>query len=306
MKSEPQFWGIDEFVSFNFPDPLYVIEPLLPRGGIGILYGKQGTGKSALAMTLIRDILEAKPFVGRYMTHGERRAVYVSVDMPEQAVQDRLRKMTRPEYDGRFAAVVHHAPINSLGVRADAEWAQRIRAMKPDLVVVDTLHKVHFLDENASSTPPLIYNAWRGICGVGPAILFIHHDKKDVFAGGQRADVRDDETLRGSSAWQADSDLGIRMTGNAANATVSFPRLRFCDPQNTILMQMNTSTLLFEIARQRAGEMASTMLAARPGATAEQLTAALQRAGVPLADAESAAAAALANCASTVKFAISP
>jgi hypothetical protein len=77
----------------------------------------------------------------------------------------------------------------------------------PDLVIVNTLRKVHQEDDKESDVPSRVYGAFQAIFP-GAAIWFTHHDKKT----GDPAVARPrDEEFSGTQAWINDATVGLHL-----------------------------------------------------------------------------------------------
>lgn len=245
-QKNPKFYNAHEFVERNIPEPAFLVDPIMPLGGTFLLYGREGAGKTQLVMTLIRDLLNEAPFLDRYRTMRDAKAAYVSFDMPEQMVQDRVgRVLPQIEDPERFALVVRDGPIDIKRVKQNEPWVQALRGFEPDIILIDTLRKIHFGDENASHTVAEILYHLRRVFGRHAGIGLVHHEVKDSFFTKDRSDQ---DRQRGSVGWTADLDLGVRIHKfknqiSGSIVKVSFPRVRFSEEQAPIKTQMDVETL---------------------------------------------------------------
>lgn len=250
MPDEPIVLPFDEFRAFEPPDRRFLVEDLVVGTGIHMIYGKRGTGKTQLVFTMLASILNGEPFLGKYEIPSDARdarVAYFSVDMPHSHVQDRIEgiadQIARPE---DFLIAASDSPVNIRALDGDEEWLENLKAFQPDLVAIDTLHKIHVLDENSSQSVAAIYKALKDVFGGQTAIVLVHHASK---SSPDPSAVRDDdEKQRGSSAWIDDSDLGIlveRVTNPLSGGiSVSFPRVRFCAPQEPVICTMDDDSML--------------------------------------------------------------
>jgi hypothetical protein len=79
--------------------------------------------------------------------------------------------------------------------------------IKPALVIVNTLRKVHFADDKESNVPARVYGAFMNIFP-SAAIWFTHHDKK---TGDPTIQTDPDEDFSGSQAWINDATVGLHL-----------------------------------------------------------------------------------------------
>ena len=68
-------------------EPQYLVSSILPMGGVCILGGEPGAGKTWVVLTLARDVASGKPFLGKFPT--ELGAVLI---IDEESGRNRLRK----------------------------------------------------------------------------------------------------------------------------------------------------------------------------------------------------------------------
>jgi RecA-family ATPase len=278
---DPVGYTGSEFAALEFKDPPFVIDKLFPYGGIGMVYGKRNAGKSVLAFTMTKAIINGEPWVNRYKTFGSRVA-YVSADMPIQQVHDRVVKFLptlRDEDD--FMVFPTDSPIDLMSKATFRKsWVEQLREFDPDLIWLDSLHKIHSLDENASNTVSLLYKRIPDLFGERPCVNLLHHEGKPDQQGSSRGL---EDKARGSSSWLDDSDVGYHVLRHGAQATVTLTRWRFCSPQLPVKFSFNEDTLLFELAdseEKTARERALEILVQMPSINKHDLANQLQLEGV--------------------------
>lgn len=246
----PPFFIIrgDRVADYRPRQHLYLVEPVLPMGGIALLHGAPANGKTQLATTLALDIVNGLPFMGDLATR-QGRVAYIQADMPEATLHERLMRIDG-ELPGRLTGVDVFGFDSNFDILDDgvrAALAEEVQAIQPSLVIVDTLRKSHRLDENLSSTPTIVYSAWREVAGSGPALLYLHHNRKP---NPQFPDSVD-SAIRGSSAWLADADLGIHIKkiGPKGPFKVEWSKNRTFDPDavgKDFTLRMDPKTLLLQ------------------------------------------------------------
>ena len=248
------FSSVSSLVTHPFPEELFLVEPFMPSGGICMLWGRRGAGKTQLALTLSRSIIHGTPFLGAFPT-TQGTVGLIQVDLPYRVAQDRVEKFHKvidPAHDGSMHFWLKDRPVDVVEAVAKGEaWTKQVAAVKPTLLIVDTLHKTHAMNENESATPTVVYRAWREIVGEGPTILFLHHQRKS-FEGSDP-----EEDFRGSGAWLDDIDLGIKINkaSGSQKRIFSFPRVRTCEEIDTMLLSFNDQSLMLEIDNPVEAEM---------------------------------------------------
>ena len=267
-----------ELHSAVFADPPFLVAPLLPRGGLAMIHGAKTAGKTQLALTLGVAVATGTPFLHDY--HCEPGSVvFLEADMPKQMLQYRVA-------DAPETRVLHFAHTGSFDVvRLAGSGAlpadvQAVQALQPALLIVDTLRKVHVLDENDSRTPLLVHTAWQRLFP-GTALLFIHHDRKKP--RDPSTPLISEEAARGTEAWAADIDVSMylhkhrRIKDSAHTATLGFSKVRYSDDIAPFPVQMRPGSLLIEPIRQTARQMLLAWHAANPTATLQEAVAWLQK-----------------------------
>lgn len=183
------------YLQLERPDTPWILQDIVPRGGIFCLYGKPKTGKSYLLLQLCEAISTGKSHcLGMPITaHGP--CMYLQVDTPSGVWATRIAKLKRFGFDFRN---VHFAdksmvpyPFNIMEV--GPALAEAIKEIKPVMIVIDTFREIHMGDENESGAMKVVVNQLVSSCG-DTAIALAAHRKKE---GMQGDSLMDD--LRGST-----------------------------------------------------------------------------------------------------------
>lgn len=231
-----------DFAAQDLGSEMFLIEPFLPAGGKAILHGKRGHGKSALSLTMAQAVATGGSFLGSYPCTTPGPVVSIGIDMTVRLQQDRARRIAgaHPELRDRLFFCPSDNRIDVIEMAEDdPEWAAEVRSLRPALVIIDTLRNSHRLDENASETPGLVFDAWRRLVGPTAAMLFLHHDRK-TFDSGSR-----DEDWRGAGAWFDEIDAGLHMIRSKKQGfRLEFSRVRTCDDQDPIPLTLDETSLL--------------------------------------------------------------
>jgi hypothetical protein len=167
-------WGE---IAFNV-DEEYLIDGILPKQGVGLLYGASQTFKSFIATHMGLHVARAQPWAGR-QTEGAP-VVYLAA---EGAPGLRKRKAGyvntgRVPADGVDFALVSAAP--NLGT-ADGDFDRLVAtiksaAIKPGLIIVDTIAKViGGADENGAGMAQFLLNVQALAQIFDCFVLAIHH-----------------------------------------------------------------------------------------------------------------------------------
>ena len=259
--SRPTVFGLEDFVTTRLGQPMFLVEPIIPTGAkMGLIFGRRGAGKSHLAFSLLESIADGTDFLGVYKAR-QGKVVYLSVDMPLPAVQERAGRLynhvSNPE---NILFAVSDSPIDISKIKPGDTWVREINEFEPDLIIIDTLRKIHRLDEIDEQTVAIVHDSLSRLFGGDVAICAVHHERKESESNRSSPE---EERAAGSGAWLDNGDFGIRvlkdMRFKPARARVSFPRIRYSEEQEPIQCTIDTSsgTLRPEMtAASRAAQLA--------------------------------------------------
>ncbi len=234
----------------------YVIDPLLTVGGIGLIHGKGGHGKTQWAFTLADAVASGGKFLGQFPTK-QGRVLYLQLDMPESLFQERWQKAAKSLKAPENIAVIPYKPMDILEPEFQTMLKRLVTEYDPTLVIIDTLRKVHYEDENDNAVPMQVYAAIKDCIGENRSAIIIHHDRKSTYVNNKsKKDTEHDdyespdefvETFRGARAWIDDCDLGVHLYkyGRTNRIKMSYSKLR-CKPQAPMFLLLNEKSLLID------------------------------------------------------------
>lgn len=194
----------EELNAREYPKEDFLLDPYIPREGIVLLWGATSTGKSPLGWAMAAAIGNGTSFFGLPTHPG--RVLYVENDTPEQVVAGRVRKLPpAPNVWWMFTPPLSLPGIDPedkrMLVRANDEIA-------PDVVFLNTLRKLHDMDDKDSVTPKMVYSFFRKLFPKS-ALVFVHHVRKQ--STDPRALDRSKESFSGSNHWLDDAQVGIHL-----------------------------------------------------------------------------------------------
>lgn len=236
MDKKPELHYGRDFIEQPLIQPPFIIAPFFPAGGLCLMHGKRGLGKTMLAMTLTKSIATGTPFLDRYEVQ-QGTVVYIQLDMVDSVFQDRLKK-AGDFYDceGWYTLV----GVASIGrANAQTKWVQDIAAVQPSLIIIDTLRKAHAWSENDSDSAGRFYAKLRELFGY-TAVMMLHHDRKS----SESTEMFSSESFRGSGAWLDDVDLGLHLKKSRKDGmTLEFSKVRTCPEIDPIQIEIVEDTM---------------------------------------------------------------
>lgn len=192
------------------------LDPLIPVGGITILYGKFGTYKTPITLNMGVSIAQGKEFAGLQTTKG--KVLYIEADTPEQVLKPRIQatQFSVDNFDffwcnTGFNAVIPTASPSDIEIYGELCQVHKKEAY--DVVFIDSLRCIHNLDDTKSDVPPRIYQSVARMFP-GASLVFIHHDKKTpILKQGSEQDQAeiDIESFSGSQALVNHATVGIKV-----------------------------------------------------------------------------------------------
>lgn len=181
----------------------YLIPGLVPGTGRIQLCGGPRAGKSFLAYELALAVAQGTEFLG-FKVSRAGPVLYLQYDTPPDLWDDRLclLKESGVDISGPVYFVEEDDPeaiprCNIMEVGDRAVLRRYIEEIKPVLVVVDVLRKVHNLKENDSDSMKHVFDYLNAVT-TGRALLVLHHTIKSS-TDPKAITRRPSEAGRGSS-----------------------------------------------------------------------------------------------------------
>ena len=205
-----EYRDIDAPFDENY-DP-WILEPLVPAESITILDGLGGSGKSWFALDLSYSITLGQTFLGKFPVKKKGPVLYLTAEETPQIFLSRLRAIRThyPKSENFIWISMLHKEIVKAGISSylcgrkkgeqittpTAELLEiRISAIKPVLVVIDSLINFYGLNENDSDDAIFFYDVIKTLAmKYETAFLLLHHQNKE----GMRAQADDVISFRGS------------------------------------------------------------------------------------------------------------
>ena len=194
---QPPDIGLDEFVGVEDEPAIYRVNGLLPVGGRVVLAAQMKTGKTTFIGNLIKSLVDGEPFLGSFPVEPpEGNVVLLDNEMDERTLRRWLRDMTIRN-GGKARVIPMMGRVSGFDIRIPEVfnyWAQRLRAMKTTVLIVDCLKPildVLALDERNETgkiTTPLTNLKFAADIS---EIILVHH----MGHNGERS--RGDSALRG-------------------------------------------------------------------------------------------------------------
>ncbi|MEC4681516.1 MAG: AAA family ATPase, partial [Nitrospirota bacterium] len=152
----------------------WLVDRLIPKGAITVLFGQGGVGKTWLMMDAALNIGNGSPFLN--LKTLKTPVVFVDFENPLVTLNTRIKKLGEAEnvFFWRSGNSECRAP------KLDSEgWDQYKLLPKDCLLIFDTLRASQSGDENASDRMAVIMNQLKELRDLGMTIVVLHHTSKN-------------------------------------------------------------------------------------------------------------------------------
>jgi hypothetical protein len=175
-----RFLSVDDYVGLTRDQIQWWVHGLVPKPGKVLVLGAPKAGKSFLLIDLANHIASGKDFLGHKTQQG--RVLYFQVDTGETAWRDMLRQLIESgvRFDPNLALVHPEDVMHPMNIQEPATrhfFKRALDEFKPDVVILDTIRKVHNGDENDSTEMKIVMDHIEEIFG-RYALILVHHTKK--------------------------------------------------------------------------------------------------------------------------------
>jgi hypothetical protein len=196
------------------PRPEWLVEGVLPRFDVTLIYGASNSGKTFFALDLARHIAAGKHWRDRTVKQG--RVVYLcGEDLVGFGERNRA-------YDQEVGPVpntnfMYIDTVPNLAKGPDfKEIAEAVNEANGDVLIIDTLAKVAgSADENGSEMSTLINNCGSIAREANCSVVLIHHAGKDESRGA-----------RGHSSLEASTQTRIKVSNAEGLRTATIEKIK--------------------------------------------------------------------------------
>ncbi len=204
----------------------WCVERILPKEGAGILAGPAGYGKSWMLLDLAIECARGGKWLGQFPTLTSR-VLYLDEESSPGLLRKRLRKLLGGKKLPQGGLDVHFCVGQGFSLsKPDSVEHLRILlgSLRPGLVIVDSLIRVHRAEENSASEMARVFEVVKNLIReFGCAFLFADHQRKPGHFWASQ-----DLLLRGSSEKAAFVDTLLSIQKKEESLIVEHSKSR-CD-----------------------------------------------------------------------------
>ena len=262
--------------------PQWLVEGLWGASCVGVIGGAPKCAKTWLGLDLALSVATGTACLGRYRVPQPGRVLVYLAEDALLMVRQRLAGMARHRGLDLATIEVHAitAPVLRLDREPDrARLRATIRRLRPRLLLLDPLVRLHGIDENRAGEVAELLAYFRSLQRqLDLAVILVHHTRKNA-AGGVAAGLG----LRGSGDIHAfgDSNLYLRRNRDQLVLTSEHRAAAASPPVTLELVASDTATTHLEVIGD-AGTGSTPLSGQGPQRSLEQRVLALLNPGVPV------------------------
>ena len=224
----PEILCLKDFLDAKPAERTYIVDGLLPRGGLSILSGQPKAGKSTLSRNMMRSIARGQTFLGRE-TDQVPILYYALEEIPYHiAAEFRLLKCRDEEI------YIRAGPMDKIAISRVLK--DDIRELSIGIAIVDPLFDVLSVSDSNSYT--MVNDAMKSILGIARAtdchILAVHHTNK--------SDARGGNSILGSQALAGATECNMFLTLDGKGQRVLSSEQRSGTPFDRLILHFDDIT----------------------------------------------------------------
>jgi hypothetical protein len=189
---------LGEFIEQETQSIDWIIENILPKGGVGILAGPAGYGKSWMLLDLAIACGYGGLWLGKFEV-PKGTVLYIDEESSNALLHKRLKKMVKAKEIDKDILDVHFLVGQGLCFNDELSVCKLrgiIQELKPRVIIIDSLIRVHRSEENSAKEMSAIFAIIKNLVREFQCtFLFADHQRKPNQFGGGSLDV----ALRGST-----------------------------------------------------------------------------------------------------------
>ena len=178
---------VRDFLSINLPEREYIIEPILPKQGLMMIYASRGIGKTYFALQLACSMAGGKSlFNNRWQVNKEWKVLYIDGEMPANTMQQRLSSiianLDQEKVNGNLSILTRDLQNGIMPNLASVDGQKEIEPYIKDIdvIIVDNLSTLcSYGKENESNSWNPIQEWALNLRSKVKSIIFVHHAGKN-------------------------------------------------------------------------------------------------------------------------------
>jgi len=170
----------------------WTVENLIPKGGISLIIGRGGVGKTFVALQIAQAIGNGTQVFG--LDTIPSKVFYIDFENPEPVIVSRLKMLGGAENIHFLRGFSENFKAPKLDSK---DWEDYMKLPKDSVIIIDTLRSSQGGDENGSRDMSIVLEHLKILRETGFTIIVLHHTPKssDTVSKGSSAivDLADNE-----------------------------------------------------------------------------------------------------------------
>ena len=193
----------EELIKLNFGPELWTINELIPQHSITAITGSPESFKTWLTLEIAKCVANGTDFLGKFATQ-KGNILIVDKENHIRHIQERLKLLNFKNESVSYFLDTDNFYIDDEGKLMDIIGI--VRELNINLVIFDSLIRIHSGAENDARDISVVMNAFRRITKEGANVIFIHHNRK-----GDADKQSTTNSVRGSSDIHAGIDCLLQI-----------------------------------------------------------------------------------------------
>lgn len=167
---------LSELYAEKFPPIQWVAEDLIPLGCLGAITGESNAYKSFMTLVLSQAVATGTPYLGHFPTPAGKVLV-IDEENSRRMIEQRFKNMGIEANDN--IVFLSHTGLQIDREKHRTKLLKYIDTLKPRLIIMDSMVRLHGRDENSATEMRQVMNALRSLVAPDRSVIFIHHHKKE-------------------------------------------------------------------------------------------------------------------------------
>lgn len=191
-ETQHKFTSLKDIYKTEFPKEEWIVEKLIPQGGLTCIGGLPASMKSYFTNYIASCIAQGIPVLDKFPT-VKSSILFVDKENRLSQIKHRFHALGVEPSDNIYFLEGNPMLDNPVDLSAICAF---IKDHKINLVIIDTLVRSHSQEENNATQMNKVFLALKEITLLKAGVVFIHHFNKRGSGMGSTTDIR--ELLRGS------------------------------------------------------------------------------------------------------------
>lgn len=199
----------------------WIVPNFIPMPGVTVMAGQPASMKTWLCLELCLRAVQGGSFLGHFNIEGGHKVLFLDRENHEREIKKRLVALgAAPEQLNETFRFVLQDDFSLEDESATSRLIKLVKREGYDVLVFDSLRRFHGGDENDSRSISAVMRAFKRIADTGAAVIFTHHNRKEVIGR------LNPDSMRGSSDIRAGVDAQIQIERRRDEGTLTFNQLK--------------------------------------------------------------------------------